>query len=133
MRRAAVEATAYLSHEDQAAEVDAVAEWILARVDYRPDPLLSEWLQQPWAVLSEIERGERPALDCDDLTLLSLSMLSAIGFQTSLVVVASQPDRVFDHVYGVVLISGRWEALDLTAGLGGRQPRPEYRAAMVAV
>ena len=133
VRRAAVEATAYLSHSDQAGEVDAVADWILARTDYRPDPLLSEWLQEPWAVLGEIERGERPALDCDDLVILSLSMLGAIGFETALQVVATRPDRQLDHVYGMVRIAGRWEALDLTLGFSGGPPGPEYRAEMVAV
>jgi transglutaminase-like putative cysteine protease len=132
VRRAAVEATAYFSHADRASEIDAVAAWILARVDYRPDPLLSEWLQTPPSVVQAIARGERPALDCDDLTMLSLSMLQAIGIAGDLEVVATQPDSVFDHVRGLVEHDGAWDILDLTA-VGAPDFAPEYRSEVFPV
>ncbi len=127
VRAAAEEAVAYLPH-DQGAEVDAIADWILGRVDYRPDPIRSEWLQMPWWVLARIDQGERPQLDCDDLTLLALAMLESLGFPTALRVVATQPDEVLDHVAALVEIDGRLERLDLTLGFSGGAPGPEYRA-----
>ena len=132
VREAAEETVAYLPH-DQGAEADAILDWILGRVDYRPDPLHTELLQEPAWLVARIQAGGRPQADCDDLTLLALSMLSSIGFVTEIHVVATQPDLVYDHVLGLVEINGRQEALDLTLGFSGGPPAPEYRAATVAV
>jgi transglutaminase-like putative cysteine protease len=126
VRMHAEHAVAGRSHANPRDEVEAIARYILDRVDYRPDPVTTEWLQTPWYVLHCcVEQGVRPQLDCDDLTVLSLAMAGAIGIPTAIRVASTLPTQEFDHVLGLVWIEERWVPLDLTGMPPARWTRVE--------
>jgi hypothetical protein len=83
-------------------EIRRVRDYLAARVEYRRDPVSAEWIQTPWRILGQIDQGRRPQLDCDDLTVVSLAMLGAVGYDGIVKVVSTRPDGAFNHVYGLV-------------------------------
>jgi hypothetical protein len=83
-------------------EIRRVRDYLAPRVEYRRDPVTHEWIQTPWRVCAQIDQGLRPQLDCDDLTVLSLALLGAIGYDGIIKVVSTRPDGAFNHVYGMV-------------------------------
>lgn len=99
------------------AEVEAIYNFVRDHVRYTKDPLGFEYLQTPPVLLEDIRlniegRGDRPVGDCDDMTLLSLSLLKAIGYQTAIKVVSFAPSKQFGHVYGMVKLGYDWVAVD---------------------
>jgi hypothetical protein len=96
-------------------EIRRVRDYLATRVDYRRDPVTHEWIQTPWRVLTQIDHGRRPQLDCDDLTALSLAMTGAIGYDTVIKVISTRADGAFNHVYGLVEVDEATVApLDMT-------------------
>lgn len=123
-------------------EIRAVYDYLGRRVEYRRDPRLHEWIRTPWYLLTcELDRGQTPQLDCDDLVTLSLALLSSVGFDTAIRVVAiprpGVPDnREYNHVYGLVELGpSRVVPVDLTRyHVPSSAPWPlERRAFEVAV
>ncbi len=114
--RAAAEAA--VSGSDPAvpiSEIGAARDWLVRRIVYRRDPVFTEWLQRPSWVLCQMRAGQQPALDCDDMTMLSLAMLASVGFPPKLRVISSRPDRRYNHVFGLLGLAGdMWVKLDLT-------------------
>jgi transglutaminase-like putative cysteine protease len=99
------------------AEASAIFDFVRDNVRYTKDPLGFEYIQTPPALLEDIRlyqdgKGDRPAGDCDDMTVLSLSLLKSIGFQTAIKVVSFTPSRKFGHVYGLVKIGYDWIPFD---------------------
>lgn len=98
---------------DKWAEAVAVHKFVRDNTRYTNDPDGMEFLQTPLHVLQQIEANinadgkleQMPALDCDDSTMLSLSLLKSIGFSVALKAISTQPDRSFNHVYGLVEIT----------------------------
>jgi len=136
VRAHAERAVAGVPPGDSLAEVLAVRDYLVSLVDYRQDPNGVEWLQAPWAVFAcQIDRGTRPQLDCDDLTMFAAAPLEAIGHHTKFRVVSHRPDRQFNHVYGLVQLGREWAALDLVESWrpAGRTPPAETRALEVEV
>jgi hypothetical protein len=114
VRARAEEAVASLRTPERVAEVQAVYDWITQRSDYRRDPNGAEWLQAPWALLAcQIDVGQRPQIDCDDFTDLSLAMLESLGHETAIHVVSQLPSRAFNHVYGLDYIGPNAVRVDL--------------------
>jgi transglutaminase-like putative cysteine protease len=98
-------------------EAQAIYNFVRDNVRYTKDPLGFEYLQTPPALLEDIRlyqvgKGERPVGDCDDMTILSLSLLKAIGFETAIKVVSFAPSGKFGHVYGLVRIGYDWIPFD---------------------
>jgi hypothetical protein len=91
-------------------------------VVYRPDPAPTEYLLAPWYVLRcrVGATGGPVPLDCDDLTVLSLSVFAAAGLSTRVRVVSYEPSGEWGHVYGLVRVDGRWVPVDLAADALGR-------------
>jgi hypothetical protein len=86
-------------------------------VRYTRDPAGFEYIQTPPVVLEDIRsyqigQGDRPAGDCDDMTVLSLSLLKSIGFQVAIKVVSFHNHKKFSHVYGLVQIGNDWITCD---------------------
>jgi hypothetical protein len=86
-------------------------------VRYTRDPLGFEYLQTPPVLLEDIRlyqagKGDRPVGDCDDMTLLSLSLLKSIGFSVAIKVVSFSSNKSFSHVYGMVKIGYDWVPFD---------------------
>ena len=98
-------------------EAQAIFNFVRDSVRYTRDPLGFEYLQTPPVLLEDIRlyregKGERPAGDCDDVTLLSLSLLKSIGFETAIKVVSFVPSKKYGHVYGLVKIGYDWVSID---------------------
>jgi transglutaminase-like putative cysteine protease len=103
--------------EDKQREAEAVFKFVQSNVRYTKDPLGWEYIQTPPVMLEDIRlykegKGDRPIGDCDDMTVLSLSLLRSIGFPVAIKVVSYNPERKFGHVYGLVNIKGEWVPFD---------------------
>ena len=99
------------------AEASAVFNFVRDNVRYTKDPYGFEYITTPPTLLEDIRlsqegRGDRPVGDCDDMCVLSLSLLKAIGFQTAIKVVSFVPSKKFGHVYGLVKIGYDWIPVD---------------------
>lgn len=98
-------------------EAEAVYNFVRDNVRYTKDPLGFEYIQTPPVLLESIGqyrrgKGARPAGDCDDMTVLSLTLLKAIGFHVAIKVVSFHPNKKFGHVYGLVQIGYEWVPYD---------------------
>lgn len=93
-------------------ELKAVFEWVRDRVRYTRDPAGVEALQAPHRTLALL------AGDCDDMAMLLVALLRAIGHRAQLAFRAIGTDRRnprrLSHVYVVARESGREVALDPT-------------------
>jgi len=99
------------------AEASAIFNFVRDNVRYTKDPYGFEYVTTPPVMLEDIRlytegRGERPVGDCDDMTVLSLSLLKSIGFQVAIKVVSFTPNKKFGHVYGLVRIGYDWMPVD---------------------
>jgi hypothetical protein len=102
---------------DREGEARAIFNFVRDHVRYTKDPRGFEYIQTPPVLLEDIRnyldgKGDRPIGDCDDMTVLSLSLLKSVGFPVALKVVSFRSDRRFGHVYGLVNINGRWIPFD---------------------
>ena len=99
------------------AEASAIFDFVRDHIRYTKDPLGFEYIQTPPVLLEDIRlytegRGDRPVGDCDDMTVLSLSLLKAIGFNVAIKVVSFTPSKKFGHVYGLVQVGYDWVPFD---------------------
>lgn len=98
-------------------EAESIFEFVRDNVRYTKDPQGWEYIQTPPLILEDIRlymkgEGNRPIGDCDDMTVLSLSLLKSIGFPVALKVVSFRSDGKFGHVYGLVKIGEEWIPFD---------------------
>ncbi len=108
VRNTAANIVAHLKAKDQWAEVDEVYWWVKNHTRYLKDPHGTEMIHSPIVALDQIESGVQFQGDCDDLTVLTLSLLKSIGYPVALRIAAYKPDKTFQHVYGLVNIFGEW-------------------------
>ena len=104
-------------------------EFITDNTDYQSDPQGYEFIKTPLIPISEMKEGIRPQLDCDDLTLLSLSMLASVGVPVRLRAASYRPDKKLTHVYGLAWIKKHqiWLPIDCVAKNGGPGwEKPDY-------
>lgn len=99
------------------AEASAIFNFVRDHVRYTKDPLGFEYITTPPVLLEDIRmymdgKNDRPVGDCDDMTVLSLSLLKSIGFNTAIKVVSFHNNRKFGHVYGLVRIGYNWVPFD---------------------
>lgn len=102
---------------DKFGEARAIFNFVRDNVRYTRDPKGWEYIQTPPVLLESIGdywkmKSNRPIGDCDDMTVLSLSLAKSIGFPTALKVVSYRNDKKYQHVYGLVEIDGKWVAFD---------------------
>lgn len=102
---------------DKTGEANAVFNFVRDSVRYTRDPLGFEYIQTPIVLLESIRayeegKGERPVGDCDDMTVLSLSILKSIGFPTAIKVVSFSNNKKYSHVYGLVQLGKIWVPFD---------------------
>jgi hypothetical protein len=97
---------------DKQGEARAIFNFVRDRVRYTKDPLGFEYIQTPVVLLESISQGDRPMGDCDDMTVLSLSLLKSIGFNVAIKVVSFRENKKFGHVYGLVQIGHEWVPFD---------------------
>lgn len=109
--------------KDRRAEAEAIFRYIRRHFRFTYDPEGAELLQDLDAIL------EHRHADCDDLTILSGSLLRAVGIPVRVVIVASDPRApdAFSHIYLQAEVRpGRWVGFDpsvVDATVGWEPPR----------
>ena len=95
--------------------ISAVYDWMIANYRYIPDPevLNSELFIAPKVQVRRFLNGEQIAGDCDDISLMSASLLGSIGYQVRIVVIG-QFNHELDHAYAEVYSAplGQWLTFD---------------------
>ena len=97
---------------DMKGEVEAIYTFLQRKTRYARDPRGTEFIQTPPYVLKQVELGMKPSLDCDDYTVSGLSLLRSMGYSTLIRVTGYKDDGRFSHVYGKVLVDGKWVNFD---------------------
>lgn len=102
---------------DKVGEAKAIYEFVRDNVRYTRDPYGVEYIQTPPVILAGIGeylkgKSDRPIGDCDDMTVLVLSLLKSVGFPVMIKVVGFRGSNKYSHVYGVVGIGDRWIPVD---------------------
>jgi hypothetical protein len=109
---------------DDMGEAESVYLYVRDHCRYTRDPLGLEYFTTPILSLQKLDRGEIPALDCDDYCLLVASLLRSIGFFTVVRIAGYGADKSdYSHVYCMAKVGefsdgtngqkrGKWVALD---------------------
>lgn len=102
---------------DKLGEARAIFDFVRDNLRYTKDPYGFEYITTPPVILEDIRlsqagKGARPVGDCDDCTVLSLSLLKSIGFNVAIKVVSFHENRRFGHVYGLVQMGHEWVPVD---------------------
>lgn len=118
VRRWAEKIVQGVDEKDHAGRVEAVYNYIKRHSRYLKDPHGTELLKTPLVSLQLWEVGELPLLDCDDSSILALSLLKSIGFPVALRASSYKVDGRFGHVYGMVRVGQEWVPLDLVKDYG---------------
>lgn len=80
-------------------EARAIGEWVWKNVRYVQDPAGIEQLKDPVLMIEETMRGEGHG-DCDDMALLTATLLGAIGHYPNFRVVRYHSDfGPYNHIY----------------------------------
>ena len=111
-----------LDSKDYLSEYLAIYYFVLGHTRYMRDPRTVELVRAPWIVLEEIAAGQRPNLDCDDLSVLIAALCMAVGGRVRFATVAFQNAfykgvRQYSHVLAQASEprTGRWITLDPVA------------------
>lgn len=96
-------------------EAEAIHNFVRDNVRYTRDPYGWEYIQTPPILLQGIRdfqqgKAARPIGDCDDMTVLSLSLMKSVGFPVVIKTVGY--NGKFSHVYGMVYVNGEWIVTD---------------------
>lgn len=113
---------------DKWGEVKALYNFVKEHIRYTRDMIEMEYIQGPTYLLSKIGSGETALGDCDDSTVLLLSLLRTIGFMVRVKLTGYAPSEEFTHVYGEVLIDEHgWVPVDTIVErftVGDEAPNP---------
>ena len=99
---------------DDYGEVEAIYKFVKDRVRFTRDPQGLEYVQTPQHLLEKIHENGIANGDCDDKTVLGLSLLRNIGHKVGIKITSYRPDGKYTHVYGIVKVDGRWVPFDTT-------------------
>lgn len=88
--------------------------WCKNKFRYRNDPKLVELFQTVRTLLQNNDIGEPGQGDCDDATILCLTMLLINGFIDCGIVLAGRSKTNATHIYAYVIDNGNRKLLDLT-------------------
>lgn len=116
VRRYAENIVSVCAANDKLCEVKTIHKFVSTKVRYTKDPYGTEYLQTPPTLLQMIEQGELPHGDCDDMTMLSLSLLRSIGYPVALKVASFIPNGKFSHIYGLVWVDNKWIPVECVRG-----------------
>lgn len=124
-----------LDSKDYASEYLAIYYGVLQTTRYMRDPRTVELVRSPKMIAESILRGERPNLDCDDLSTLIAALTLSVGGASRLVTVAFQNmffngERQYSHVFAQAQVpqTGAWVIIDPVAA----ENTPSMRRRIVA-
>jgi transglutaminase-like putative cysteine protease len=93
-------------------EVEAVYTFMQRYCRYVKDPVGQETITTPPLALAQIRDVGLFHGDCDDFTVLSLSLLRSIGYPVAMRIASYHDSKVPEHVYGLVQMSDGWKPFD---------------------
>jgi transglutaminase-like putative cysteine protease len=100
---------------NEGGKFNAIREWLLAHVQFLPDPVGVELLATPRYMLDTIRRAQFVSGDCDDAAILGAALGKAVGLRAKYRALAfGARSRPFSHVYTLLLVRGQWANLDTT-------------------
>jgi len=105
---------ANVSATDLYEQIKTIFNYIKAHTKYVRDIAFIEEIQTPHRLISNLKKYNFAYGDCDDMAVLSASMLYSIGFIPRLVVIATKPNT-YNHVRTEILYNGKWLPLELTS------------------
>lgn len=112
-----------LRSKDYLSEMFAIYHYVCANTRYMRDPATIELVKAPWVVIQEIKSGNRPQLDCDDMSALLAALLLSVGCSVRVVTIAFKNnfyggERQYSHVFTQAYEprSKTWVTLDPVAG-----------------
>lgn len=98
--------------KDDACELDTIYNFVQSNSRYVKDPAGTEMIQSPLIFINDVKNGKTWNGDCDDYSVLLLSLYRSIGYPTALRAASYYPNKILGHVYGMVLSRGKWIAVD---------------------
>lgn len=108
--------------KDYLSEYLAIYYWVLANTRYMRDPRTVELVRAPNVVARTVLRGQKPSLDCDDMTSLICALVLAVGGSCRAATVAfrnmfHRGRRQYSHVFAQARepLTNRWIILDPVA------------------
>jgi transglutaminase-like putative cysteine protease len=94
--------------KDYRGELEAIQRWVMAHIRYTRDPITTETLKLPRALL------ESPQGDCDDQATLVAALAMSIGFPARFVAIGVHDAGLFEHVYAEVMLGTVWCSVETT-------------------
>lgn len=96
--------------KDSFGEIKAIFNWVKKNIQYRGDVFCRDSYHTSKRII-ELQSG-----DCDDMTILTDSMLASIGFPIGARIITTNPNKGFHHIYSLVGVKTRegmkWLPLD---------------------
>lgn len=111
-----------VKEKDYISEHLAILRYVEANTRYTRDPATAEQVKDPVMVIDQLNNGQRPLLDCDDMVALLLTLLISIGAKCQVVICALRHlfhlgQRQYTHIYLTALDpnTGKYVVLDPVA------------------
>lgn len=73
--------------------------WLRSKITFCSDPQRIELLRDPLILLNDIYTRGSACVDCDEMAILGVAILRAVGFQTVFITISQRQDLRFQHVY----------------------------------
>lgn len=100
VRETAARAVFGVPGSDGTMQARILRDWVASRTVFLADPLYTEALHQPAAVVRHILRRGVIQLDCDDVAMLTAALGLSIGLRARFIVVGFRsPAAPFQHVW----------------------------------
>ena len=112
VRNFAAELVKNTRQKDQWSEAEAIFHWIQDHSRYVRDPQGTEMIQTPLVALDYFNRSLVWQGDCDDYTVLLLSLYKSIGYPVAIRTVSYYQHKRPGHVYGLMRIYDNWYPVD---------------------
>jgi transglutaminase-like putative cysteine protease len=117
-------------NNDIRSHANTVAQWVMRKMVYLPDPDGGEFIQTPLVLLNTIAKKGVAYGDCDDHVVLLGAMLTSIGIPARAVAVKLHGAPHYNHVVVEYLLNGQPVLIDPCAKT---VQTPAYRDRLVAV
>jgi hypothetical protein len=89
--------------KDYLSEILAIRYAVAEKIRYLNDPVTTEWVKDPERLVDEIEANGVAAADCDEISLLTATMLRQVGRDVDYVTVGFGVPGDHSHVFTRVL------------------------------
>lgn len=98
--------------KDQWAEAEEIYHFVQNHSRYLKDPHETEMIQSPLIFLDKVAKEETWFGDCDDYTVLLLSLYKSIGYPVAIRTASYSKNKKPGHVYGLIKLYDQWYPVD---------------------